>query len=178
MFALTLALIALAQDPAALVADIPEVTVQTYVVDDSQFRPVRDALHHARLTTPEGRRAVSRVTWRYDYRWRIDPAGRCDPASATTDLKITMILPTLSPDARFSAPDRARWPVYIGELVAYERDRIALMMQGREDTVTAMKAASDCASMLQAANAAHARTRQTLAVHDDRQTARRRRILF
>lgn len=144
---IALALVAALQQPQAAFADLPHVTVQTYVVTGRTLRQVRESIAAGRPVLSDGRPRDAATNWTYAVRWRSDGSGACLPETTEVTYAITVTLPEFGEWARLERTHMARWNAWSDYLTAHERRRVEGLISGFEGMQAAMRAAPDCAAM-------------------------------
>ena len=142
-----LALSLVLQQGAAAFADLPHVTVRTYVVQGREPRQVRAAVNAARPVAGDGQGRDAATQWTYGVRWMNDGSGACLPDTAEVTYAVTVTLPELGDEARLNAQATERWNAWSAYLAAHERRRVEGIVDGLAAMQAAMRAAPDCAAM-------------------------------
>ncbi len=156
-FVVSLMVLALrAQDPSAqLAAQVPDLaalpntTLIAYAVEGRSPNALRASINAARPQQDGG--ADARTTWRYWKRWRNTASGDCDPASADVTYAITVTLPHLVDRRRLGARRLGAWDLYVATLARHEKNRAERAIAGAAEMQAAMRAATSCDAMRQAA---------------------------
>jgi len=141
-----MAMVLALQQAQAAFADLPPVTVRTYVVSGRNAQEVRASVNANRpVLGGQGRDAST--AWTYNTRWMNDASGTCLPNTAEVTYAFVVTLPELSEEARLRGESVSRWNEWTAYLTAHERRRVETAIAGFEAMRTAMRAAPDCAVM-------------------------------
>lgn len=135
--------------PPIPLRETPHVVVVTYPVDGQRASEIQSAIRRQNAEHPNGEWTVANTSWRIEAGWKND-GSRCLPETVTLNWRVETRLPELSPDPRIGVRLRERWRAYLDRIEAFEYGRIQVVNDGMGAIRDAMRAATDCASMLEA----------------------------